>query len=449
MDAVTLDSAIEELRDAIAKSNVDVSEILRGVDAETRAAVRYCWPLFRRQNQTPPSGDWSTWLLLAGRGFGKTRVLSEYTIDAVRAGQATRVAVAGRTSADVRDVLVEGESGILACSPPWFQPHYEPSKRRLTWPNGAVATTFTADKPDQARGPQHDLLICDELASWRRPEAWDMLRMGLRLGNSPRAIVATTPRQTKAMRDLIADVSTVVTRGTTYDNRANLAGSFFRAIIAKYEGTRLGRQELMAELLEDVAGALWTHAVIEETRVNAVDRESLTRVVVSIDPAVTSHDESDETGIIISARGQHGRGYVLNDMSGRYAPAEWARAAIRAYRANKADVIVAEVNQGGEMVGHTLRMEWPDVPFRALHASRGKLTRAEPISMLYEQGRVSHVGCYPELEDQMCTYVPGEKSPDRMDALVWGLTELYGSEDMLALDVGTDDLIRGRDVMVV
>jgi len=387
--------------------------------AQARALL-YDWSFWARPAQLPPPGDWRIWLLLAGRGFGKTRTGAEL----IRA----RVAP---TAGDARNVMVEGESGILAISPPWDRPHYEPSKRRLTWPNGAIATLYSADEPERLRGPQHDATWCDELGSWRHPEAWDMLMFGLRLGTDPRVVVTTTPRPTKLIRALIADPKAVVTHGTTYENRANLAPAFLDQIIRKYEGTRLGRQELDAELLDDVAGALWTRGIIEAVRSSTAP--SLVRVVVAIDPAATSTADADETGIIVAGKDERGQGWVLADSSGRYQATEWAKTAIAAYRAHHADRVVAEVNHGGEMVEATLRVIDPNVSFAALRASRGKVTRAEPVAALYEQGRVHHVGAFPQLEDQMCGFAPAGRnevdlrsggSPDRVDALVWALTDL-------------------------
>jgi predicted phage terminase large subunit-like protein len=300
----------------------------------------------------------------------------------------------------------------------------------LTWPNGAIATTFSAEEPDRLRGPQHDAAVCDALGSWARLETWDMLMFRLRLGRKPRCLVATTPRPTKLIREILAregrDV--VVTRGSTYENRANLAPGFFDQVIRKYEGTRLGRQELLAEVLEDVPGALWNREQLDQRRRDlALD---LQRIVVAIDPAVTSGEEADETGIVVAGKDGNDHGYVLQDLSGRYSPADWARSAIAAYRAHKADRIVAETNNGGEMVEATLRMVDPNIPFIAVHASRGKIVRAEPVAALYEQGRVHHIGMFAELEDQMCGFTTDfdrERagfSPDRVDALVWALSDL-------------------------
>jgi predicted phage terminase large subunit-like protein len=393
-------------------------------------ALENSWPAGARPNQLPPPGDWwQIWLLLAGRGFGKTRTLAEWVCEQVGSG-AGRIALVAATAADARDVLVEGESGILAVAPSWCRPVYEPSKRRLTWPNGGIATTFSAEEPERLRGPQHDAAVCDELGAWSRPDTWDMLQFGLRLGRNPRCLVATTPRPTKLIGELLAreghDV--VVTRGSTYENRANLAPGFLNQIVRKYEGTRLGRQELNAELLEDTPGALWNHGLIEAARVGTVPE--LIRVVVAIDPAATSGEDADETGIIVVGKGANGHGYVLADCSGRYSPTEWAKSAIAAYRSHQADRIVAEVNNGGEMVEATIRMVDPSVAFTAVRASRGKVTRAEPISALYEQGRMHHVGAFPQLEDQMTNFTSdfdrtaSGYSPDRVDALVWAATDL-------------------------
>lgn len=328
----------------------------------------------------------------------------------------------GPTAADVRDTMIEGESGLLAIAPSWCRPQYEPSKRRVTWPNGAMAVAFSADEPDRLRGPQHDAAWCDELCSWRYPEAWDMLSLGLRLGNDPRAVVTTTPKPIKILKTLLADPTTAVTRGSTYDNLANLARAFATEIIKRYEGTRLGRQELYADILEDVEGALWTRAMIEPLRVSVLP--PLIRVVVAIDPATTDSEESDETGIVIAGLGRDGHGYVIEDATIKASPDGWGRRAVDAYHRHQADRIIGEANNGGDMVEYVIRTVDADVSYRKVHASRGKQTRAEPIAALYEQGRVHHLGALGQLEDQMCTWVPGARSPDRMDAMVWALTEL-------------------------
>lgn len=399
--------------------------------AEARALL-YDWPFWARANQLSPEGDWRVWLLLAGRGFGKTRTGAELMRARVTRRSARRVALVAPTAADARNVMVEGESGILAISPPWDRPRYEPSKRRLTWSNGAIATLYSADEPERLRGPQHDAAWCDELASWRYPEAWDMLMFGLRLGTDPKVVVTTTPRPTKLLRELVADRTVTTTRGTTYENCANLAPDFIEQIVRKYEGTRLGRQEIQAEILDDLPGGLWNRGMIEAARARTAPE--LIRIVVAIDPAATSSEGADETGIIVAGKDGQGQGWVVADLSGRYKPLEWATAAIAAYRAHRADRVVAEVNNGGEMVEATLRVIDPNLAFAAVYASRGKVTRAEPVAALYEQGRVHHLGAFPQLEDQMCELHRGARdhsalrrerySPDRVDALVWALTDL-------------------------
>lgn len=328
--------------------------------------------------------------------------------------------------------MVEGETGLLRTAPRSARPQYEPSKRRIVWPNGSVAALRSADEPEGFRGLQAEAVWADELAAWENPDAWDQLQLGLRLGPKPRQVVTTTPRPTKIIRDLLASDSTISTRGSTYDNRANLAPSFFRQIVSRYEGTRLGRQELHAEILTDVEGALWSLAMLDQSRRKApgilrhgeIERD-LARVVVAIDPAVTATEDSDETGIVVAGIGHDGRGYVLADRSTKAHPSDWAKRAVAAFDEFGADRIVAEVNNGGELVETVLRTVRPSIPFRAVHASRGKRTRAEPVAALYEQGRVSHVEPLAVLEDQMTTYTPdGGSSPDRLDALVWALTDL-------------------------
>ena len=397
------------------------------------------WPVWARADQLPPRGPWRTWLILAGRGWGKSRTGAEFVRAEVKSGRAGRIALVARTAADVRDVIVEGESGILAISPKGERPTWEPSRRRLTWPNGAQATTYSAEEPDQLRGPQHDLAWTDELAAWRYPDAWDQLRFGLRLGDHPRVCVTTTPRPTKIIRDLMASPDTVVTRGRTRDNVANLAPGVVAELERRYAGSRLGRQELDGEVLDDSAGALFRWAWIDTARV--AKAPDLRRVVVAVDPATTSHNESDETGIVVAGIGYDGRGYVLADESGRYRPEEWARRVASAYTTHRADAVIAEGNQGGEMVASVLRSAGgAGMPVRIVHAKRGKATRAEPVAVLYEQGRVSHVGSLARLEDQLTTWDPATASgsPDRLDALVYAVTELMGGVEP-APRIATED----------
>jgi len=382
------------------------------------------WERIARPEQLPPDGNWRIWCVLAGRGFGKTRLGAEWVNRRVRRGEAKNLVIAGPTAADVRDVMIEGPAGILNCASTQ-RPRYESSKRRLVWPNGAWAITVSADEPERFRGLQADTAWTDELAAWRYPEAWDQLMFGLRLGANPQALVTTTPRPTKIIRALIArDGADVrVVRGSTYDNRANLAPGFFDDILRRYEGTRLGRQEINAEILDDVPGALWQRNEIERNRVERAP-ENLIRIVVGLDPAVTSEEDSDETGIVSVGKSRDGHYYVLDDRSLRGTPDEWGRRAVGAWRDLRADRIVGEANQGGEMISHTIRTVHRGAPVKLVHASRGKITRAEPVAALSEQNKVHFVGAWPKLEDQLCTWCQGDKSPDRLDAFVWAVTEL-------------------------
>lgn len=390
---------------------------------------------YAREAQRAPEGDWTAWIINAGRGFGKTRSGAEWLRSRVEHG-ARRVALVGRTAADVRDVMVEGESGLLACSPPWARPRYIPSRRRLewSWPDGTrtVGITYTAEEPDKLRGPQFDTAWCDELASWKYPDAFSNLQLALRHGPDPRVCVTTTPKPRAFFRKLLGEIGTVVTGGSTFENRANLPEKFFRDITSQYEGTRTGRQELYAVVMDQAEHALWTRSLIDDHRIKHAPTE-LDRVVVAIDPAATSKDSSNETGIVcagvkrVTEAGQtRDHYYVLEDLSGRYTPLGWARKALDAMAAQQADRVVGETNNGGEMIETTLRTVDADVPYKAVHASRGKQARAEPVATLYEQGRVHHVGVFDDLEDQLCNWEPssGRASPDRLDALVWAITEL-------------------------
>jgi phage terminase large subunit-like protein len=409
---------------------------LSALSDDAAIALLHDWSLWARPSQLPPDGPWRIWLLLAGRGFGKTRCGAEWVRGLVESGAARRIALVAPTAADLRDVMIEGESGLLAIAPDGDRPRYEPSKRRLTWPNGAIATGYSADEPERLRGPQHDAAWCDELAAWRYPEAWDMLMLGLRLGGDPRAMVTTTPKPVRLLRELLARAGgdVAVTRGSTFDNKANLAPAFLDQIVRRYQGTRLGRQELEAELLDDVPNALWSRDLFERAGLRVASPPSLSRIVVAIDPAATSGEGADETGIIVAGLGPDGHGYVLDDLSGRYAPVEWARRAVAAYHRFAADRIVAEVNNGGEMVAATIRAVDANAAVTEVRASRGKAVRAEPVAALYAQARVHHVGAFAALEDQMCAFTSdydrasAGMSPDRVDALVWAMTELMVAE---------------------
>ena len=391
-------------------------------------ALESDWQSIARPEQLPPPGDWTIWLYLAGRGAGKTRSGAEAVRDWIESGRCKRVALIAPTQGDCRDVLVEGESGLLSIAPNSNRPLYEPSKRRITWPNGSIATLYSSEEPERLRGPQHDGLFADELAAWKNAQTtWDNAMLGLRLGKRPRAIVTTTPKPVGLLRALLkrAGQDVVVSRGRTQDNQENLAPSFLTQVVSRYAGTRLGRQELDGELLEDTPGALFTRDLIEQTRRDRSALPPMKRIVVAIDPAVSMGEDSDETGIIVAGLGVDDHGYVLEDASGRYPPVEWVRRAVGLYRTYAADRIVAEANQGGAMVETTIRTVDANVSLKLVHASKGKITRAEPISALFEQRRAHLCGTYPELEDQLCTFRGGSAdSPDRLDAMVWALTEL-------------------------
>lgn len=429
------------MTNSIAQSIASLDEatratILKELSANEAAEILEDWRFWARPDQIAPEGNWRVWLIMAGRGFGKTRCGAEWVHEQIRQGR-ERIALVGETKADVRDVMVEGESGILATAGR-NRPLYEPSKRRLTWPNGAIGVCYSGDEPDQLRGPQHDAAWLDELAKYRyAEETWSNLDLGLRLGESPQAVITTTPRPVQIMRELVADELVTVTRGSTYDNLQNLAESFAKRIVERYEGTRLGRQELHAEILDDVVGALWSREMIDAHRLRETPPH-FERIVVGVDPAVTSGEDADETGILVA--GMIGnRGYVVEDLSGQYTPQEWAIQAIKAYYKYNADRIVAEVNQGGDMVEHTIRTVDRNVSYKAVRAARGKILRAEPIAALYEQGRIHHCGTFAALEDQLCMYTHESRdSPDRLDALVWALTDL-----MLGANDGGMSRVRG------
>tara|TARA_R110002020_G_scaffold86938_5_gene214590 strand:- start:1447 stop:2565 length:1119 start_codon:yes stop_codon:yes gene_type:complete len=363
---------------------------------------------------------------MAGRGYGKTRMATEWLRGRVLSGY-RRIAIIGRTPADVRDICIEGESGILNCTPKEDRPLYEPTKRRLTWKNGAVALAFSSHEPDHLRGVQFDTAICDELASWVYPrETWDNLMFGLRLGDNPQVMITTTPKPMGLLKEIMKANTTVLTKGSSYENQDNLAPQFFDQILEKYENTRVGRQEIYAELLDEAEGSLWKRDWIETTRRDAAPAE-LQRIVVAIDPAVTAKKDSDDTGIVVAGIDDERKLWILEDASGRFTPDQWGKIAVKLYKKYMADRIVAEVNNGGLMVEQVLRHVDADIPYKAVHATKGKRTRAEPISALYEQLKVHHVGRLTELEDELCNWKPTDYvSPDRLDALVWACTELLG-----------------------
>ena len=406
---------------------------------------------FARPSQRRPDGDWRVWALNAGRGFGKTRTGSENVNRWALEHPGCRMALIARTHSDLREVMIEHRrAGILATSPPWFRPRYEPSNRHIVWPSidgapNSIATTFTAEEPDDLRGPEVDFAWCDELASWKYlDETWANLKLALRGTEYPRTIITTTPRPLKFLRKLYADPYTVVTGGSTYENAANLPDAYLEEIERLYGGTSRGRQEIHAEILDEAEGALWKRKIIERYRVQPDEVPDLARVVVAIDPAVTATEQSDETGIIAAGSApMNGRDhyYVLEDGSGRYSPLEWADMALSIFDTRMADRIVGEVNNGGDMIEQTLRTRRPDIPYRAVHASRGKYARAEPIAALYDQGLVHHVGNFDELEDQQCNWIANStmRSPDRLDADVWAITELMskpGGDEVTTLGIG-------------
>ena len=411
-----------------------------GLEARTAPALLRAlagdWLHQARPDQLPPpeSEPWTTWAVIGGRGSGKTRTGAEW-VDALTRGDPAftpepvgRIALVGETHLDVRDVMVEGPSGLLALPRRGrTRPVWSPSRRRLEWENGAGALAFSAEEPDALRGPQFGAAWCDEAAKWRQPEAsFDMLQFGLRLGARPRNLVTTTPRPVPLIRRLLADPRTVVSRARTQDNAHNLAPDFLERVVGRYAGTRLGRQELDGELIADRDDALWDRTALEAARVGAAP--DLGRIVVAVDPPAASGLRSDACGIVAAGRaGTHA--YVLADASfARASPQAWAGAALALYHRLRADALVVEVNQGGEMAAAVLAQCDPAVPVTRVHATRGKYLRAEPVSLLYARGLVHHVGAFPALEDELCDFGPdglsSGASPDRLDALVWALTHL-------------------------
>lgn len=402
--------------------------VIADLSPDAAAALPFNWRFWARPDQLPPPGDWRIWLLLAGRGAGKTRSASEWVRDQIETGRRRSIGIIGPTADTLRRDVVQGSSGLLAIAPPWSQPSHEPSQRRIVWPNGAVAHLLSSEEPDRIRGVNLDSFYGDELTSWSNPEAcWDNLQFALRItgpkGDSPAGVISTTPKRHTLLRSILADPSTVVTRAKMIDNAANLDARTIEYLQRKFGGTTIGRQELDGELLDDVDGALWTRAVLDECRIATLPE--MKRVVIGIDPSGGSNRSNDETGIVACGLGVDGRGYVIADASGRYTPDGWGRAAVGLYHALRADRIICEANFGGAMAEATIRNVDRNVPVRMVTASRGKMVRAEPVSALYEQRRVSHVANLPTLEDQLCGWAPGSPgSPDRLDALVWALTEL-------------------------
>jgi phage terminase large subunit-like protein len=408
----------------------DRAAALASITDQEAKALLYDWRGFlARPDQVAPSGDWDVWIALAGRGWGKTRTGAEWVREKIAQG-CKRIAIIAETQKDLEQVMVEGDSGLLSVFPEAERPKYTKKPVTLQFPNGAIVLGYNATEPDQLRGPQFDAAWCDELAKWRYArETWDMLQFGLRLGDHPKVFVTTTPRPIEIVRAIVSgdEGRVVVTKGKTVDNRSNLAPTFLSKIQKKHAGTRLGRQELEAEILGDLPNALWVHSVLDTYRVSTPPKTG--RVVVSVDPAVTNTEDSDEHGLIVAGVDDDQTGYLLEDASMTGSPMDWARKAIALAKKWNADGVVVEVNQGGDMVAHTLRSIAPNLNIIEVRATKGKHVRAEPIASLYEQGRIRHVGSFPELENQMTQMTTqgyqGGGSPDRVDALVWAFTDLF------------------------
>jgi phage terminase large subunit-like protein len=431
----TLPVTASDLR---ALSPEDYDRVMKDLGPKMAEELLYNWKFWARPDQLEPSRNYKIWMPLAGRGWGKTRTGAETVRDWVKQGY-RRIACVAPTKGDVRRVMVEGESGLLnICykgdktyrGADMGYPIWSPTNNTISWANGAKAEFFSAEDPERLRGPQFHAAWCDEMAAWRNmQEVWDMLQFTLRLGRNPRILITTTPKPVKLIRHILAKSKEepdryVVTTGSSYDNADNIDLDALKA----YEGTRLGRQELYAEVLEEAAGALWSVEMIDKCQEypEDIDLESLQRIVVAVDPAVTSNEESDMTGIVVAGIDINGHGHILEDATEQLTPSGWAKKVVELYYKYGADRIVAERNQGGDMVRHTIETEDNTVPIRLVHASRGKFARAEPVSALYEQGRVKHLPGLDELEQQMVTWEPlgSMGSPDRLDALVWALTDL-------------------------
>ena len=402
------------------------------------AALKYDWSFWARPAQQYPAGTWPVWLIKTGRGWGKNRTGAE-TVRMWAETPNLRIALGGKKPDDYRSTMIEGEAGLLTICPPWNRPKFYPSHSPpvLVWPNGAQAFCYSGETPDDLRGPAHHKAWIDELAKFKYPDQfWDNLMLGLRLGENPQVLVTTTPRPIKLLKQLLKHPLTYVTHGTTYENLDNLAPTFRAHVLSRYEGTRLGRQELAGELLGDTPGALWTMTTLDQNR--RTEHPPLQRIVVAVDPSANDGQDEQhaEAGIIVGGLDSVQHGYCLEDCSLRGTPTVWAKAAIAAFHEHQADLLIAEGNNGGEMVRTTIHAVDPRVPVKIIHASRGKYVRAEPISTFDEQGRLHLVGSFKELEDQLTTWVPGMRSPDRLDAYVWVFTELLGAYATVELSGG-------------
>lgn len=393
------------------------------------------WFLQARREQMPPGWLWTFWLIMAGRGFGKTWGGAHWLINEITEGNGTHSGIIAATAEDLRRYCIEGPSGIMSLAPSWFYPEYQPSKTQIVWPDGSVTLLFTSEKPERLRGPNLDKVWCDELASWKKlDETWNMLQFCLRRGENPQALITTTPRPKKVIRELVSrkDSNVAITVGPMHDNAANLSPDFIKTVEAQFKGTKLERQEIYGDLLDEFEGALWNYTLLDQTRVK--EAPHFLRKGVGVDPAISSAEGADLTGIISGGLSINKEGFVTGDYSLRASPETWARKAVGVYHQTSADFLVAEKNQGGEMVEATIKAVDESVNVILVHASKGKITRAEPIAAYYEQSRCHHVGTFPDLEDEMCMFLPGElkKSPDRTDALVWLMSQLMGGANMVA-----------------
>ncbi len=425
--------SVRSIADLLTRPVEERVKLIEALTDKEADELFYDWSLWARQDQRPPAGDWVFWLILAGRGSGKTRAGAE----AVREWSQTFafVNLMGPTHDDVRDVMVEGESGLLAICPQEERPTFSRSSQRLDWPNGAVSLLFSAEEPDRLRGKQHMKLWMDELAAWRHADAFDQAVFGLRLGDKPQAVITTTPRPIKIIKHLVSDNDTIVTRASTFDNTEFLAEGFIKRIAARFQDRAIGRQELFAEIIEEAAGALWTRDLLEKQRLPATGVYEYRLIVIGVDPPARSGPKADECGIVVVGKRVNGDIHVLADLTSQgETPGQWGARVGAAYRRFKADRVVAEINNGGEMVVEVLRQAEPNLPVRKVTATRGKFVRAEPVAAAYERGIVYHLGQLPALEDQLCTLTPdfdsrtSGYSPDRADALVWAISDLIDPE---------------------